>query len=89
MCSTIYITYGIEVWCNTFNNYTDTLLKLQKKVIINFIHYCVHETTIFLNNKILRFEALKEAYKITSIFKLYTGKASASITNLVITNEDT
>ena len=55
-----YLSYGIEVWGNTFNTYLLPLLKLQKKVVrmISNSQYLAHSDPLFRKLEILKVSKL-------------------------------
>ena len=68
-----YLCYCIEVWGNTYKNYTEPLLRLQKRVlrIITGARKYSHATPLFNDLKILRLEQLHYIAVQMFMYKFY------------------
>lgn len=73
---TPYLTYGIEIWGNTYKTRTNLIFLLQKKVIrlINYAPYNSPSNSLFLQSKILKFYDLVDLYTAKFIYQVKHNK---------------
>lgn len=85
-----YFTYCVEIWGKTYTTYTDSLFRLQKRIIrlITFSKRMEHSQPLFRTLNVLPLNILYKYRMLIFLHKLILGKVPTILSDLFVRNRD-